>query len=370
MPRAALSRLFAVFFLLAAGGAAALEPAARIEVRPPVPDAGTALRIAIDGHWPDACTPELESARIDGHEIVLLASLAAANCAGEPHPFHIDTAKLPLQDLKLAANGFYRVRFEVQRDEATPAELHGFRLLYAGNDPDAAPRPETGFWWPESGGDFDEAGPGLGMQLETQAQTLSLGVYGYDADGGSYWLFGAGDLAGHAPQVDLSRLERGAGPFDKYRAPEALTTIGQVHLEVLSPSRVNAWFVRPLAGGRGLEARPVSMVRFRFAQQPAEAWLGAWVVLAESVEAMPARRVDFTTVENTDDGFVLRDAPREHELRCTLQKSRRNSPPQSCVLGIGTGEARREVDFSQVGLNEMRGWNSDSQRIVALKLAR
>ena len=28
-----------------------------------------------------------------------------------------------------------------------------------------------------------------------------------------------------------------------------------------------------------------------------------------------------------------------------------------------------EVDFSQVGLHEMRGWNSDSQRIVALKLS-
>ena len=368
LPRA-LHCCFCLLFALAAGAAHALEPAPRIEVTPPSPDAGTAIRIAIEGIWPDACTPTLQNARIAGNEIVLQATLAAANCAGEARAFRIDTRKLPPQQLKLRANGFYRVRFEVQRGEGEP-ELQAFRLLYAGNDADAAPRPETGFWWPESGGDFDQAGPGLGMQLETQASTLSLGVYGYDADGGSHWLFGAGDFAGHAAQVDLSRLEDGAGPFEKYRAPESMTPVGQVHLEILSPSRVNAWFVRPVPEGRGLEARPISMVRFRFAQQPAEAWLGPWVVLAETVEAMPARRIEFTTVENTDDGFVLRDAAREHDLRCTLQKARRNSPPQSCVLGIGSGEARREVDFSQVALNEMRGWNGDSQRIVAVKLAR
>ena len=262
------------------------------------------------------------------------------------------------------------MRFEVQRRANGPAELHAFRLLYVGNDGAAAPRPETGFWWPETGGDFDHAGPGLGMQLEVQSDAISLGVYGYDADGGSHWLFGAGDFSGHVAQVDLSRLERGAGPFEKYRAPESLSTVGQVHLEVLSPSRVNAWFVRPVPEGRGLETRPISFVRFRFAQQPADAWLGAWVVLADNVEAMPARRIEFTLREDVAEGFVLRDAAKEHDLRCTLEKSRRNSPPQTCVLGIGSGDKRREVDFSQVGLNEMRGWNSDSQRIVAIKLGR
>lgn len=364
-----LHRCFCLLFVLGASAAQALDPATRIDVSPPAPDAGTAIRISIEGHWPDACTPTLQSARIRGNDIVLHTTLAAANCAGAARTFRIDTRKLPPQDLKLRANGFYRLRFEVQRGEGTP-ELHAFRLLYVGNDADSAPRPETGFWWPESGGDFDQAGPGLGMQLETQARTLSLGVYGYDADGDSHWLFGAGDLTGHVAQVDLSRLERGAGPFDEYRAPEAMTSVGQVHLEVLSPSRANAWFVRPVPQGRGLEAQPISMVRFRFAQQPAEAWLGAWVVLAESVEAMPARRVDFTILENTDDGFVLRDASHEHDLRCTLQKARRNSPPQSCILGIGNGAARSEIDFSQVALNEMRGWNSDSQHIIAVKLVR
>lgn len=370
MPRFAPPRLFAVLFALCATGAAALEPAPRIEVFPPVPDTGTAIKIAIEGHWPDACTPKLERARISGSDIVLTATLAAANCAGEPHAFRIDTAKLPPQDLKLRANGFYRVRFEVQRGEGGATELHGFRLLYAGNDGGAAPRPETGFWWPESGGDFDQAGPGLGMQLETQAGTLSLGAYGYDAEGGSTWLFGAGDFSGHVAQVELSRLERGAGPFDKYRAPESMSVLGQAHLEIHSPSRVTAWFVRPVPDGRGLETRPISMVRFRFAQQPAEAWLGTWVMLGQDGDDVPARRVEFTALENGDGGFVLRDAAGEHELRCSLAASRPNSPPQSCVLGIGRGDARREIDFSQVGLNEMRGWNSNSQRIVALKLGR
>ena len=302
---------------------------------------------------------------------MLRATLPAASCAGTAHAYRIDTRDLPPVSLKLRVNGFYRVRFEVQRSAESAPELHGFRLLYAGNDGDSPPRPETGYWWPESGGEYDNAGPGLGMQLEAQADTLSLGVTGYAADGGSNWLFGAGDLSGHVAQVDVNRLEDGAGPFEPYRAPESIATAGQVQLEILSPSRVNAWFVGNVPDeGRGLRVEPVSMVRFRFAQQPAQAWLGPWVVLADTGEALPARRIDFSAVENLDDGFVLRDATGEHELRCTLEKTRRNSPPQACILAIGKADPRSEIHFSQVGLNEMRGWSGDSQRMTAIKLNR
>lgn len=367
-----IARIRPIFILLAcsaAGAATAFDPGAGIEVVPPVPDTGSVLRIAVEGRWPDGCTPRMQSAQIAGFDIVLRATLPAASCPGEAHSYRIDTRQLPPISLKLRANGFYRVRFEVVRAPDARPELHGFRLLYAGNSNDA-PRPETGYWWPETGGEFDQAGPGLGMQLEAQADTLSLGVTGYDPDGGSHWLFGAGDLTGHVARVDVNRLDGGAGPFEKYRAPESIATVGQVQLEILSPSRVNAWFVRAAPDGTGLHAEPVSMVRFRFAQQPAQAWLGAWVVLAESLDAMPAQRIDFATVENLEEGFALRDATGRHELRCTLEKARRNSPPQVCVLGMGAGEARREVHFSQVGLNEMRGWNTDSQAIVAIKLNR
>jgi hypothetical protein len=363
--------VFSFLACLATGAAAAFDPGARIEVTPPVPDAGTLLRIAIEGSWPDACTPELQDAEIVDRDIVLRATLPAANCAGEAHAYRIDSSKVRPVNLKLRGNGFYRMRFEVQRGAGTAPELHGFRLLYAGNDGNWTPRPEAGFWWPESGGEFDRAGPGMGMQLEAQANTLSLGVTGYDPDGGSNWLFGAGDLVGHVAQVDVNRLQGGAGPFESYRAPESIATAGQVQLEILSPSRINAWFVGPAPEGRGLHVEPVSMVRFRFAQQPAQAWLGPWVVLAETVDAMPARRIEFDTVEHLDEGFVLRDAAGRHELRCTLDKTRRNSPPQACVLAIGeVGAERREVHFTQVGLNEMRGWNSDSGAVVAIKLSR
>jgi len=361
MPARALLRAFAALFLACAAAAAAAE-GARIEVVPALPDAGTLLRIAVEGRWPDGCTPKLEKARLDGRDLVLQASVPAASCAGAAHAYRIDTRGLPPQQLQLAANGFHRLRFEVQRGSGPP-ELHGFRLLYAGNDAAAAARPETGFWWPETGGEFDLAGPGIGMQLETQAGGISLGVYGYDGEGGSQWWFGAGDLAGPVAQVELTRLEQGAGPFDPYRAPQSAAVAGEVQLEILSPSRVNAWFVRPLDGGRGLQAQPVSMVRFRFAQQPAEAWLGAWIVLVPGESAL---RLEFAHSEATPDGFVLRTADGKQSLRCVLVASRRNSPPQECRLDTGTAE----IALEQVGLNEMSGWNGDSQRVQALKLAR
>lgn len=362
-------RLFFLLFALPAAAALGFDAGARIEVVPPLPDTGTMLRIAIEGRWPDGCTPRLESAEIAGFDLVLRATLPAASCAGAAHAYRIDTRQLPPVSLRLRANGFYRIRFEVQRAAGAPAELHGFRLLYAGNDPEALV-PETGFWWPESGGEFDRAGPGLGMQLEAQATTLSLGVTSYDSDGSATWLFGAGDVAGHVAQVDVNRLQGGAGPFEPYEAPESLATAGQVQLEILSPSRVNAWFVGNAPEGRGLSVEPVSMVRFRFAQQPAQAWLGDWVLLADSQGDMPTQRIAFTTVETLEDGFLLRDAAGAAKLRCTLEKARRNSPPQACHLEIGRDQARQDVDFSQVGLNQMRGWGPGSQRILAIKLAR
>ncbi len=359
--------------LLALGMAAparALDNGAQIGISPPVPDVGTVLHIAIEGVWPDACTPTLESARIVGRDIVLRATLAADNCPGEARRYRIDTEKLPPLNLRLVANGFYRVRYEVQRRESGPAEVHGFRLLWAGNDPQQASLPETGFWWPENGGEFEQAGPGLGLQMETQARTLSVSAFGYADDGEANWYFGAGEVTGPTAQIELSRLDNGSGPFAPYRKPEGISAVGSMHLELISPSRVVAWFVRPRAEGAGLQLQPVSMVRFRFAQQPAEAWLGPWIVLAESGEAMPAVRVEFVSIERRDDGFGLRDANGKHELRCIEESARPNSPPQSCTLITTLDGVSTSLDFGQVALNEMRGWNGNSQRMVAIKLGR
>jgi hypothetical protein len=357
----ALGALFLLF------GLDARAAAPRIDVWPPAPDAGTALRFKVHGEWPEGCVPAIADARIEGLDIVLRASLAEGPCPAAPQSFETGTETLPLERLKLAGNGVYRVRFEVERGNGRAPELHAFRLLYAGNTPDPGFVPETGFWWPELGGEH-KAGPGLGVQMEVQARTLSLGVYGFD-DGAASWSVGAGPMQGHVAEVELTQLRHGAGPFEPFQAPKELDTIGHAHVELLSPSRATLWFLRPRADGRGLQLQPVSMVRFRFALDPAEAWRGRWVVLAERDDGYPTQRIDFVELKKTASGFTLLDAAGEFRLRCTADRVRPNSPPTRCRLTARSG-AVLDADFDHVALNELRGWTGAGQRIVALKLNR
>lgn len=343
--------------------------APQLEVWPPAPDAGTSLRFKVHGEWPDGCVPAIRDARIEGRDIVLRARVAEGPCTASPQPYETGTEALPLERLKLAGNGVYRVRFEVQRSADQPAELHGFRLLYAGNTPDPDFVPETGFWWPERGGEFDQAGPGLGVQMEVQSGTLSLSVYGFESDGVASWSLGAAPMKGHVAEVELSQVRHGAGPFAPYQAPKELSTVGHAHLELLSPSRATFWFLQPRPDGRGLQLQPVSMVRFRFALEPAEAWRGRWVVLAERDDGYPTQRIDFVELEKTAIGFTLTDGAGEFRLQCDADRVRPNSPPTRCRLASKSG-AVLDVDFDHVALNELRGWTGAGQRIVALKLNR
>lgn len=347
--------------------AAAAAPA--IEVWPPAPDAGTQLRFKVRGEWPDACVPVITDARLQGREIVLDAQTPAGPCAATPQAFETGTEALPPERLKLAGNGVHRVRFEVRRGPDGPAELHGFRLLYVGNDPDPGFVPETGFWWYERGGEHDRAGPGLGVQLEVQARVLSLSAYGYSDDGVAVWSLGAGPMQGNVAEVELTQLRDGAGPFDAYRAPRELGTIGTAYVELLGPSRATFWFVRPRPDGKALQVQPLSMVRFRFAQEAAEAWRGRWVVLAERDDGYPTQRIDFVKLKREKDGFELFDAAGDFRLRCETDARRPNSPPTRCRLLSQSG-AVLDVDFDHIALNELRGWTGAGQRIVALKLNR
>jgi hypothetical protein len=358
------------WMLLAACAVAGPAPGAvRIDVAPPLPDTGTRLRVSIEGEWPDACPPELKSARIEAQTIVLTSEVPATRCDGPPTAYRLESDRLAESRLKLTRNGIFRVRHEVRRGSSGIPELHGFRLLQAGNALNAGFVPETGFWWPERGGEFDRAGPGLGVQMEAQATTLSLSAFGYDAQGAAAWHIGAGPIIGQTAQIELSRLSGGAGPFEPYRAPASVEPVGSVHVEILSPSRVTLWFVRLAGRGTELTAEPVSMVRFRFAQEPAEAWLGRWVVLAESDDAFATRRIDFTAIERDADEFTLVDAEARHRLACRLAPTQPNTPPLSCRLSM-SDEPKGTVEFTDVALGELRGWNGGGQRIVALKLKR
>lgn len=368
MPPNSFARFLAVFLALVAAPHAT-RAAVEFEVSPPLPDTGTRLRISVEGDWPDACPPVLKSARIEGQAIVLLSEVPETACAGPSGRYRLESDRIPDASLKLSRNGIFRIRHEVRRGPEGPAELHGFRLLQAGNSVTAGFVPEAGFWWPERGGEFDRAGPGLGVQMEAQASTLSLSAFGYDETGAAAWHIGAGRIDGQTALIELSRLRGGAGPFEPYRAPAGVDPIGSVHVEILSPSRVTLWFVRHSGNGSELTAQPVSMVRFRFAQEPAEAWLGRWVVLAESDDGQPTRRIDFVAIERDAEGFALLDREAHHRLACRLAPSQPNTPPLSCRLSI-VDEPKGTIEFTDIALGELRGWTGGGQRIVALKLKR
>lgn len=364
--RHALARLFTLLALTAA--MPILAAGARIDVTPAAPDAGSPLQLRISGEWKDGCVPRATGVRVEGPEVVLEALAASGDCAGESRSYSIGTADIGGSSLRLDANGVYRLRFEVRPAPEAAAELHGFRLLYVGKYPDPGFVPETGFWWPEAGAEFS-AGPGLGVQMEVQSRTLSMSVFGYGADGEPTWTLGAAPLLGHVAEVELSRLRDGAGPFVDYRAPKELSTAGSAHLQLLTPSRATMWFVRLRADGRGLEAEAVSMVRFRFAQQAEDAWLGRWVVLAERANGFPTLRIDFDSATRDARGFELTSAAPVYRLRCEYPADRPNSPPTRCRLRDGDGTAI-DVDFHHVALNELRGFTGGGERIVALKLMR
>jgi hypothetical protein len=341
---------------------------ARIEFSPPRPDAGTRLRVSVEADWTGGCAPVLETAQVDGRDIVLRSRVPDGGCDNATRSYRLETERLPETSLKLTRNGVYRIRHEIVRRRDAEPEIHGFRLVHVGNAPDAGFVPETGFWWPERGGEFDLAGPGLGVQMEAQASTLSLSAFGYSAGGDAAWYIGAGQIEGLTAQLELTRLDGGAGPFDAYRAPAESTSVGTVHVEMLSPSRVTLWFARA-SGEARMTLQPVSMVRFRFAQEPAEAWLGRWVLLAESDTGYPTRRIDFTTIERDERGFALVDASGEFRLACRTAASQPNSPPLSCAFHPAQDKSEI-IEFRDIALNEMRGWSSAGPRIVALKLNR
>lgn len=348
--------------------ATGVDATTRIEFAPPQPDAGSRIRISVEGEWARGCAPALEGARIEGRDIILESRVPEGVCEGSQR-YRLDSDRVEGGSLRLTRNGVYRIRHEVRRAAGGEPELHGFRLLHVGNSPDAGFVPEAGFWWPERGGEFDRAGPGIGVQMEAQGRTLSVSVLGYAQDGDPDWYIGAGAIAGLTAQLELNRLDAGAGPFDAYRTPAESVPVGTAHVEMLSPSRVTLWLARPDGSHGALQIQPISMVRFRFAQEPAEAWLGRWVVLAESDDAYPTRRIDFATIERDAQGFALSDAAAQHRLACRAGPNQPNSPPLSCVLTLA-GAKDEVIDFRDIALNELRGWSNSGLRIVALKLNR
>lgn len=318
--------------------------------------------------WPEGCAPQVDSVLVEGRDVILRAVLPAASCLEAANSDGAGIESTLRFDVPSLWEGSYRVRYEVRRAPKAEPELHAFRLVQLGASALEAIRPETGLWWPEQGGAFDRAGPGLGLLMETQANTLSLTLLGYELSGEAQWSYGATQISGRLLDLELATLSEGRGPFEPYAAPKRLDPAGSVQIELLTSARANLWFLRPTGNGRALSVEPISMVRFSFARAVPQTWLGRWVITPDTGDAVASRHIDLTALEVTADGFALRDPRRGYRLVCTSSAKRRNSPPESCDLVAADGS--REIRFDQPALFELRGRTLVGDAMTALKLNR
>jgi hypothetical protein len=326
----------------------------------PHPDPGRPIRLSLLGLPPAPCPYRLEQASSAG-DTLLLRLAHADGCAAQASG---QALAVQPQGMTWGRKGVVRVRVEDARGAGGTPRLLGFGLVQVGRV-SRTTHPEAGYWWNEAGGDFDRAGPGLGLNLERQGDTLSVTVLGYAADGRPEWLFGAGPIHGQLARVPLSRLQGGAGPFDPWQAPGEAEPAGVVHFEFLSGARAVAWFERSL--GEAISLQPLSLVRFRFDERPSEAALGEWLFvggIALGDAATRAQALQFVRSEQGEDGFRLHGAAGDPTLGCELDRERPNSPPSRCVLSDANGTLL--VDFVDIALGRMRGYRPDGAAVTAV----
>ena len=341
--------------------AASTAPAWRSS--PPRPSAtGPLLLELVVAAGPGGCPPALADVSRQSRTVTVRLAVRGDCAAGEPSTLRTQSA-----GVRWGAAGVHRLRIEDDGGPGGSARLREFALVAVGHGRSDT-WPEAGFWWNETGGEFDSGGPGIGLQLERQGDTLSVSVLGYGEDGSPQWLIGAGPIAEGIARVPLLRLGDGAGPFGGWRPPGEAAQAGVLHLEFLSDARAVAWFQRPLADG-SLQLTPMSLVRFRFDQDHGNAMEGEWLLLARG-ESEPVA-LSLTSAEAGEGRMRLHGASDkgggsdERWLDCTLDADRPNSPPPRCVLR--DGQDRLLVDFTDIALDRMRGWRPDGTAVTAMR---
>jgi hypothetical protein len=344
--------------LVVIGTAWASEPA-RIDLV----DAGNGqARLDVSGVWPDTCPPQLLGMQFEGHDISLSAARETAACSDIETPYAFSSPSFDTQAL-WPDGGVQRVRLWVDEGTGTASHLAGFGLISTDKDLPASTL-ETGFWWADQDGEF-AAGPGLGLSIERQSDMLSLSVMGYGSDGSATWYFGAGTLDRGIAHLELGQFEGGAGPFSRYAAPADVKLGGAVDIEVRSPTQAILWFSKHDAANGHLSLRPLSIVRFQFSQSPGATLVGRWLITSDEPNARRRQWLQWTHVDETSDGFVLSGADDQAQLACRAPTSDKVSLPVLCRLHQTDGEM---IEFTEVALRSLRGWDAKGQRVLAFRL--
>ncbi len=323
--------------------------------------------VRISGSWPDSCVPRIQSTRLSGAEIDLVARTATLGCRSGATDYD-QRANPALQAglLHLPAR-VYAVRAYLARGTQTPV-LSRFTLLDA-TENDPAPAVENGFWWTVALGEAVPALAGSGISLERQGDQLAVGLFGFDDAGKATWFFGSARLEGRIARVALVRLRDGEEPFGEMAARPVAESGPELLIAFEGPAQAQAWLVRPSPTGAGdaIDVRPLDLQRSAFGSgAPGQGWLGRWVWVGEA-DRSSVRLFDFARLSSEDgESFRVEDAQSGLSLSCRLGLRPAEQPPATCTL---YDQSTVIAVFDRIGIDRLEGRSAGGERLRLVRVA-
>lgn len=357
--------------LLAPFSALAQVSLHRIETIPADPIPGAAFQIKVTGTWPDTCVPEVMPTFVRDSTIdVSVRAHDDQICGAALTPYTVIVDPTQASGFGQSANGIYRVRFSV-KDSANQPTLLAFRLIDLSSPTRQRVQPESGFWSPDSAGEFRPSNGGIGFMFERQGQTLAVTTNAYTLGGQATWYLSAGVLGRNSFRAELLRSIGGQPLWGTYRGPQSVDPAGSVDIEFVSDSAAVIWYAH--ASGEGLldplELMPLSVRRMNFAlSSDGQALAGVWT-LTNTDPASASRPVTFRLNYRSDlsreNDAVLDDPASGHQLRCAIDPERRDAPPTLCSL-TRSGAERARLDNN--ALTRLAGRDADGQSVLLLRI--
>ncbi|MCU0757224.1 MAG: hypothetical protein MUE46_19265 [Xanthomonadales bacterium] len=333
----------------------------RIGTIPEKPSPGNPFELVIKGQWPDGCPVEVDSVARNGRDIsIRIRREAGLICPAVVRPYELVVNPFPQGSSPTA--GIYRVRFEVFGMDGEAGRLLAFELVPVSDAANPGPRPESGYWAAEKGGDFETSGNGIGFDFELQNRVLFIAANVYRESGQSGWYIASGPVIGGAMKGDLLEPKGGQALFESYRAPSDIGPYARLQAEFTSASTAVFWFSQPEGPGLldRLKLMPISVNRFSFGYADLRGMLaGDWMI---AVDGQPARLVKFNSHRYGAAHLIgAMDASFRHELRCPIVQDKPETLPVRCEY-FDNGVLVATLD--DVGLQSLRGRSANGSALV------
>lgn len=325
--------------------------------------------LRMHGTWPDSCVPKIQSVRLAGGEIDVVARTATLDCRAGATPYEQRANPALQAGLLHLPPRVYAVRVHLARGTETP-HLHRIDLLDA-TENEPAPAVENGFWWSAAlGDDHVPALAGSGISLERQGDQLAAGLFGFDAGGAPTWFFGSARLDQRTARIPLVRLRNGEDLFGEAPAHPVAEIGPELLIEFTGPAQARAWLVRPSATGSAdaIDVRPLLLQRTAFAgPEPGRGWSGRWVQVGDGdrdyaplLELAPSGSED-------GDSFRLEDSRAGVTLTCRIAPQPADLPPAICTLFQGGSKVL--AVFDRIGIDRLEGRTATGGRTRLVRIA-